>query len=351
MPNIVQGNSLPGTATNRQIVAYVQELEDQLRYVLANLGAENMAPDAIKVETLAPDVRKVFADSEQNMARITANAKRIEASVAGKYDKVASIGIDESGITMTGGAINMEADTEINIKSDGRINIEAGGMGNINLMSGGGGVSAESGNFTGLTVDGKTVGTNVFLMPVRVAMTQDAVTAPEDVDKPFLWINATTSGSGPAESSSVTPITGVWTTISQSYNAYYDLQLPESVSGDQYHYKLKFKVWNRLNTKPMSIIKINAQVTNGNGVTVDFESGPVGTLRPYQGMEINASASSQDNLFDGTALQMRVLYTANEWQGQLSFNDTVPVTLSVTADGAGGGGGGVNNTDIKWVTQ
>ena len=418
MPNIVQGNSLPGTATNRQIVAYVQELEDQLRYVLANLGAENMAPDAIKVETLAPDVRKVFQDTENNIGRVIASAKKIEARLQSAEGDIStleqttgaietrvenaegeittleqttgtittrvenaegdittltqtansirlgvtdgengvgqvhnsSLDINTDGISMNAGKISMEADTEMTIKSGGVLDIIAGGKGNISLTEGGGSVDAETGSFTYLNVNGKTVGGDAFFLPVRAAFTEDAISAPAGVETPYLWINATTGGGSTSETQ-ISVAAPYWQDISHSYSGTFSIGTPANqLDGTEFSYKVSFGLTHR-NSSMVNVRVVYIRISNGtNYVTLQKTVG--GNHRAGDIMNINAEITGQTvNLFNGSALTAQIMFSGDSALNlRLLTSTNVPFLLTGKSNSGGGGGTGINDTSIKWVT-
>ena len=53
----------------KQVTNYLYQLEDQIRYVLANIGSENLSPGAVDVSNLAPALKQNIQNIEMRMER------------------------------------------------------------------------------------------------------------------------------------------------------------------------------------------------------------------------------------------------------------------------------------------
>lgn len=228
---------LPANADTKKIVAYINELEEQIRYLSMHIGSENMEQDAISIEVLSPEIRKRITDGEST-ARITATAKKIEAKLEDKYGIVNGVAINESGVEITGKAITISA--------DGTIDIHSGGKGSIELREGGGSVSAAYGRFDELMINDKTVlGTDqekCYLVPMPVKLTYDGQ---QPAGNGYLWIDVQDDG-GEAFAAANADTN---TVINKDMHGNESRDLVTTRTGDMtdggtYDYTMTIKVWN-----------------------------------------------------------------------------------------------------------
>ena len=114
----------------RQVMDYIHQLEDQLRYVIQHIGAENIQPDAINEEQLSPKVkqnmhsmRKTVTDLNRHVSsyRQTADetARKVRQMEEEGVEKVhnEALTIDGGGIDITGGELNVRAESAFRVKN------------------------------------------------------------------------------------------------------------------------------------------------------------------------------------------------------------------------------------------
>ncbi|MBR5110210.1 MAG: hypothetical protein IK099_08440 [Clostridia bacterium] len=153
----------PGNVKDvRQVMDYLRQLEEQLRYVIQHLGAENIQPNAIgeaqlslRVNEDMRAVRKSVKDMGHNLSsyqqaaeEIAQDLRRVAAEGVQKLSNSA-VTINTGGIDMSGGAISLRAGSAFRASSgsafevfaaDGNSCIKLGGTPqdpNASLGSGG----------------------------------------------------------------------------------------------------------------------------------------------------------------------------------------------------------------------
>lgn len=262
--------------------------------------------------------------------------------------------IDNDGIEMNAGMISLESDSGIEIKSGGTLDIVAGGLGNISLTEGHGSMDAETGTFTYLNVNGKSVDSNAFLMPVRTAFTENAVQPPTGITLPYLWINAATGGGGRSEAQ-ITVQEPYWQDISHSYKEPFEVGTPtQQLSGTEFSYNVTFALTNPnsqiVNVNTIYIRLSNVSTYQQNYVSLQCTIG--GNRRQGDIINFSASVSGQTmNLFNGNKIGVQIDFSGDSSTTlRLNSSKKVPFVLTGTGNG-GGGGGGINDTTVKWVTQ
>lgn len=117
MANLME-NQLSANADTRAIVRYVRELEEQIRWALANLDNSNIMDGALSVDKLTDDTQKTIKSADR--VRIAVEGGRTGTTGTGEVHN-SCLDIDREGIKMNAGAIEM--------RSEGTMLIEAGGKG------------------------------------------------------------------------------------------------------------------------------------------------------------------------------------------------------------------------------
>ena len=116
----------------RQVMDYLRQLEDQLRYILHHIGAENLQPGAVGENQLSPQVKeniqtvqKTVKDMRRSVSTYRQSAEEIGLEVrrmnTDGVEKVknAALTINADGIDMSSGEINIRAGSAFRAKSGG----------------------------------------------------------------------------------------------------------------------------------------------------------------------------------------------------------------------------------------
>ena len=122
----------------KQVMDYLRQMEDQLRYVIAHIGPENIQPSAIGEEQLSPavkedmrSVRKSVKDLRRNVSTYRQTAEEIALEVRRMaedgVEKVnnSALTINANGIDMSGGEINIRAGSAFRARSGGLFEVYA----------------------------------------------------------------------------------------------------------------------------------------------------------------------------------------------------------------------------------
>jgi len=123
----------PGSVKDvRQVMDYLRQLEDQLRYVIQHIGTENIQPNAVGEEQLSLKVRddmKSVRRTVKDMGRSLSSYRQTAEEIALEVRRMAENGVDKvnntalsinaNGIDMSGGEINIRAGSAFRAKSGG----------------------------------------------------------------------------------------------------------------------------------------------------------------------------------------------------------------------------------------
>ena len=140
----------PGNVKDvRQVMDYLRQLEDQLRYVIQHIGAENIQQGAIGEQQLSAKVnedmrgvRKTVRDMGRNLSSYRQTAEEIALEVRRMAEdgvqrvSNSALTISADGIDMSGGEINIRAGSAFRAKSGGVFEVFAAD-GNSYLKFGG----------------------------------------------------------------------------------------------------------------------------------------------------------------------------------------------------------------------
>ena len=103
----------PGNVKDvRQVMDYLRQLEDQLRYVIQHIGAENIQPNAIGEEQLSLKVKddmKSFRRTMKDMGRSLSSYRQTAEEIALEVRRIAEDGVEKvnnSALTINSSGID-----------------------------------------------------------------------------------------------------------------------------------------------------------------------------------------------------------------------------------------------------
>lgn len=202
--------------TNQQLLEYIYALEEQLRYVINNLGSENLLADSVTAEQIqagSVTTDKVSANfgktldlssneniillvkrSDDQYTQLDVRTGQIEAKIVDGVEKLRNtyVLIDNEGIVMSGKIMQILAGATLKIDSQGSVQIGAVDsensyiqLGQLFSVSYSGGLTAGKADVQSLTVGGKNPWTEGNLI---ISATKPAVS-------PCIWLqpNGTTN--------------------------------------------------------------------------------------------------------------------------------------------------------------
>lgn len=233
-----------------------------------------------------------------------------------------------SGISIKPDSLNIYSSGTMNIASDGKMVIESGAEGRINLNDGS--ISTKNLNAQELTVGGKQVGVNAFMLSLPAVFTQGASSAP--AGHGFLWLNASGNSYSSAQTRGAT---------SDGYlPRTFTLDAPENtLSAGTFTYTCTCAITNRQGSNPATITpNITVKITNkSSGANVSFAFDQV-TVRKWESKNLTKTVTSTVNLFGANAqFDAECTFTrSGGTTGTPDMDSGVDIVLTATKQNAGG---------------
>lgn len=233
-----------------------------------------------------------------------------------------------SGISIKPDSLNIYSSGTMNIASDGKMVIESGAEGRINLNDGS--ISTKNLNAQELTVGGKQVGVNAFMLSLPAVFTQGASSAP--AGHGFLWLNASGSSYSSAQTRGAT---------SDGYlPRTFTLDAPENtLSAGTFTYTCTCAITNRQGSNPATITpNITVKITNkSSGANVSFAFDQV-TVRKWESKNLTKTVTTTVNLFGANAqFDAECTFTrSGGTTGTPDMDSGVDIVLTATKQNAGG---------------
>ena len=351
----------------RQAMDYLRQLEDQLRYVLQHLGAENIQPGAIGEEHLSRQVsedmravRKTVKDMGRSLSSYRQTADEIALEVrrmAGHgVEKVSNsaLTINTDGIEMSGGEINIRAGSAFRAKSGGVFEVFAadedsclkfgGTEQNPNASLGNGGIlrvktvyadsiHAGSSDYWG---GGGAVGSN-----------QVVVSASQPQGHGLLWIRPLAAN---IADYALTPAAALSMDGAQPERTLSLTRTRASaLEGQTCRYGVQFSVYNASGACTWTRAQVYLLRTGQTPLLI-HESSPnaqVGAGDYFRVDTLSSPSAALENLTAGADLQMKVCLTKSTGT-QASFSVNAPVLLRCFST-ASVPGDGTQPCDVRYI--
>ena len=342
----------------KQVMDYLRQMEDQLRYVIAHIGPENIQPSAVGEEQLSPavkedmrSVRKSVKDLRRNVSSYRQTAEEIALEVRRMaedgVEKVnnSALTINANGIDMSGGEINIRAGSAFRARSGGLFEVFAADE-NSCLKFGGteGNPNASLGN--GGTLRVKTIyadsihtGSGDFLSGGEaLANSQVVVSAAKPEGHGILWVQPRTANMADYTflPSAELPMNG--TQPQQTLTLMRGR--PSALEGQTCRYGVKFSIYNASAACTWTDVQVHL-IRSGQSPLLIYQSSPnapVGVGDYFRVDTLSTPSAFLENLTAAENVQLRVTLTKSTGT-QASFSVNSPVILRcVAAEGASADG-------------
>ena len=342
----------PGSAKDsRQVMEYLRQLEEQLRYVLQHIGAENIQQGAIGEAQLSPKVkedmravRKTMKDMGRNISSYRQTAEEIALEVRrmaeNGVDKVnnAALTINADGIDLSGGEINIQAGSAFRAKSGGVFEVFAADE-NSFLKFGGTEANPNASLGSGGTLRVKTIyadsihaGSSDFQNGGEaVANSQVVVSSTKPEGHGLLWVqplaldtadyflrpSAALSMDGASPDRTLPALTR---------------SRPTALEGQTCRYGVKFSIYNASGACTWTHVAVYL-ARSGQSPLLIYESSPntrVGVGDYFRVDTLASPSAAMENLTAASDLQVRVCLSKSS-ETQASFSVNAPVILRCSA--------------------
>jgi len=342
-----------------QLKNYVLSLEEQVRYVLANLGGENMAAGGVSAEDLAPTLKTEIIETKNSAAK---NALAIKKSSKSLELLATKEELRDGSVTkLNNTAVLIDAEEGVKVKTTGNFEVESGGKVQIdadegesyirfggtkeepNFMLGrGGNVIANSGNFKALSVENAemvSAPTDTGTAKIFVGETQ-----PSGMSN-YLWIKPVNSGPVVKADYYGTPVNTnlSGTTASQTVTVQ---RTGSALSASQVSYGVKFRIYNFGGTDTYSKVRVTLKRADDTGNEVNIFEQNMGWVYvgDYVSIDTLASpATGLENLTDAAAIKVKIyVEKATGVQARLP---NAEITLQCSAQSASGS----EVCEVRWV--
>lgn len=351
----------------RQVMDYLRQLEDQLRYVIQHIGAENIQPNAVGEEQLSPKVKedmKTVRKTVKSMGRSLSSYRQTAEEIALEVRRMAEDGVEKvnnsaltinaDGIDMSGGEINIRAGSAFRAKSGGVFEVFAAD-GSSCIKLGGTEENPNASLGSGGTLRVKTIyadsihagSSDLLSGGAALANSQVVVSATKPEGHGLLWVQPLTANKANYFLVPTGPVTMNGTQAVQTLTL--SRSRPSGLEGLTCRYGVKFSIynasgvctWNRVQVhlirasqSPLLIYESspNTQVNTGDYFCVDTLSSPSALL---------------ENLTADADLQLRVSLTKSA-ATQAGFSANSPIILSCEA-AEGGSTDGTQPCEIRYV--
>lgn len=351
----------------RQVMDYLRQLEDQLRYVIQHIGAENIQPNAIGEEQLSPKVKedmRTVRKTVKNLNRSVSAYRQTAEEIALEVRRITEDGVDKvnnsaltinaNGIDMSSGEINIRAGSAFRAKSGGVFEVFAADE-NSYLKFGGTEENPNASLGNGGTLRVKTIyadsihaGSSDFLSGgSAVANSLVVVSATKPEGHGLLWIQPQTANTA---NYALTPAAALAMNGSQPEQT---LTLtrgrPSALEGQTCRYGVKFNIYNGTGSCTWTHVQVSI-VRSGQSPLVIYESSPntqVGVGDYFRVDTLASPSAALENLTAASTLQLVVSLTKSG-STQASFSANSPITLRcISAEGASADG--TQPCEIRYV--
>ncbi|MBR3106102.1 MAG: hypothetical protein IKH30_02825 [Clostridia bacterium] len=351
----------------RQVTDYLRQLEDQLRYVIQHIGAENIQPNAVGEEQLSPKVKEdmqTVRKTVKDMSRSLSSYRQTAEEIALEVRRMAEDGVEKvnnsaltinaNGIDMSGGEINIRAGSAFRATSGGVFEVFAAD-GNSCIKFGGTEENPNASLGNGGTLRVKTIyadtihaGSSDFYSGGNsLSDSQVVVSAAKPEGHSLLWIQPLTANKAdytliPAETVTMNGAQAVQTlTLTRSR--------PSGLEGLTCRYGVKFSIYNASGACTWNSIQVHLLRT-GQSPLLIYESSPntqVNTGDYFCVDTLNSPSSLLENLTAAANLQLRVTLMKSSGT-QASFSANSPIILTCEA-AEGGLSDGTQPCEIRYI--
>ena len=342
----------------KQVMDYLRQMEDQLRYVIAHIGPENIQPSAVGEEQLSPavredmrSVRKSVKDLRRNVSSYRQTAEEIALEVRRMaedgVEKVnnSALTINAHGIDMSGGEINIRAGSAFRAKSGGLFEVFAADE-NSCLKFGGTEDSPNASLGNGGTLRVKTIyadsihtGSGDFLSGGNaLANSQVVVSAVKPEGHGILWVRPQTAN---IADYTLTPSSAIaMNGASPEQTLTLTRSRPSPLEGQTCRYGFKFNIYNASGSCSWTGVQVHL-MRAGQSPLLIYQSAPntqVGVGDYFRVDTLSSPSGFLDNLTASGSIQMRITVTKSTGT-QANFSVNSPVILRcVSAEGASADG-------------
>jgi len=358
----------PGSVKDiRQVMDYIHQLEDQLRYVIQHIGAENIQPDAINEEQLSPKVKQDMRSVRKtvnDLSRHVSSYRQTAAETARKVRQMEEEGvekvhnealtIDSSGIDITGGELNVCAESAFRVKNGGAFDVFAAD-GNSCLKFGGTEQEPNASLGSGGTLRVKTIyadsihtgSSDFFHGGQAMADSHVIVSATKPEGHGLLWVQPLAANVADYSliPSAALPMNG--TEAEQMLTL--TRARPSALEGQTCRYGVKFSIYNASGACVWNKVQAHL-IRDGQSPLLIYESSPNQQMNTGDYFCVDTLASptvEAENLTSLANLQLRVSLTKSTGT-QASFSVNSPVMLRCFAPQSGFSDG-MYPCDIRYI--
>ncbi|MBR3019791.1 MAG: hypothetical protein IKH57_22395 [Clostridia bacterium] len=358
----------PGNVKDvRQVMDYLRQLEDQLRYVIQHIGAENIQQGAIGEEQLSHKVnedmravRKTVKDMGRSLSsyrqtaeEIALEVRRLEEDGVEKVSNSA-LTINADGIDMSGGEINIRAGSAFRAKSGGLFEVFAADE-NSCLKFGGTEQNPNASLGNGGTLRVKTIyadsihagSSDYWSGGENVGGSQVVVSATQPQGHGLLWIKPLTAN---IADYALTPSAALSMDGEQPERTLALARTRASaLEGQTCRYGVKFSIYNASAACTWTRVQVYL-LRAGQTPLLIHESSPntqVGVGDYFRVDTLAAPSAALENLTAAADLQMQVRITKSAGT-QASFSVNSPILLRCFAT-ENGAGDGTQPCDVRYI--
>ena len=357
----------PGNVKHvRQVMDYLRQLEDQLRYVIQHIGAENIQPNAIGEEQLSLKVKddmKSFRRTVKDMGRSLSSYRQTAEEIALEVRRIAEDGVEKvnnsaltinsSGIDMAGGEINIRAGSAFRAKSGGVFEVFAADE-NSCLKFGGTENNPNASLGNGGTLRVKTIyadsihtGSGDFLSGGNtLGNSQVVVSATKPEGHGLLWVRPVTAN---IADYSLLPNAALAMNGAQPEQTLTLTRSRPALEGASCHYGVKFSIYNASGACTWNSVQVHL-LRSGQTPLLIYQSSPntrIGVGDYFRVDTLSSPSTLLENLTGTADLQIRVSLVKSD-STQASFSVNSPVILRCVAD-EGQSADGTQPCDIRYI--
>lgn len=349
----------PGNVKDfRQLTDYLRRLEDQLRYVLQHIGAENIQPNAIGEEQLSPEVKddmRSVRRTVRNLNRSVSSYRQSAEEIALEVRRMAEDGVEKvsnaaltinaDGIDMSSGEINIRAGSAFRAKSGGVFEVFAADESSY-LKFGGTEENPNASLGNGGTLRVKTIyadtihaGSADFLPGgASVSNQQVVVSAEKPQGHGLLWVQPQAANTADY---SLQPSASLSMNGSQPERTLtLTRSRPSPLEGQTCRYGVKFNIYNASGSCVWTRVQVSI-LRSGQSPLLIYDNSPntqVGVGDYFRVDTLSSPSAALENLTASSDLQLLVSLTKSG-STQASFSVNAPITLRcIAAEGASADG-------------
>ena len=351
----------------RQVMDYLRQLEDQLRYVIQHIGAENIQPNAIGEEQLSPNVKeniKTVQKTVKDMGRSLSSYRQTAEEIALEVRRMAADGVEKvnnsaltinaNGIDMSGGEINIRAGSAFRARSGGVFEVFAAD-GNSYIKFGGTEENPNASLGNGGTLRVKTIyadsihtGSSDFYSGGNgLSNSQVVVSAAKPEGHCLLWVQPLAANKADYTLIPAAPVTMNGAQAVQTLTL--SRSRPSALEGQTCRYGVKFSIYNASGVCTWTSVQVHL-LRSGQSPLLIYESNPntqVNTGDYFCVDTLSSPSALLENLTSSADLQLQVTLTKNS-STQASFSANSPVILSCEA-AQGGSSDGTQPCEIRYI--